>query len=172
MVYFYLPHIGKYSTFLRSIFGSSGCSFAYIPYRNTILSILYHYFYRVKVISTSVKFHQFIVFTVYSEKVCWTSTVLHGELPSVPMDNAHWIGVVDLISWWLTHYYLVVSTLIFVVSNEYFKLKTFSLDFLSPQSIEFSPLKTYDIILSYLVAQSPKLASWQIKNFFIWHYII
>ena len=43
VVYFYLPHIGKYSTFSRSNFRrSSGCSFAYIPYRNTILSIVFY----------------------------------------------------------------------------------------------------------------------------------
>ena len=36
----------------------------------------------MKVISTSVKFFLFIVFTVYSEKVCWISTVIHWELYS------------------------------------------------------------------------------------------
>lgn len=49
----------------------------------------------MKVISTSVKFSQFIVFTVYSEKVCWTSPVLHGELCFSAWINAHNFVVVD-----------------------------------------------------------------------------
>lgn len=94
--------------------GKSGCSLTHIPHRNTNLQILYHYFHSMKVISTSVKFSQFIVFTVYNEKVCL-------NINSPPRGKCILSKkTTPTISWWLTQHDFVVSTLIFVVSAKWF----------------------------------------------------